>query len=258
MPRGSKLSAYGKKYVKAKNAMQKKRSATSSYVPVILKRSKRMLPAMEYGQTPEIKAIDFPVAGGPQTSTFRIIGTPPPPFFINAIQVGSAYYNRIGSKINMKNLHIRGLVTAIATSVQDIGRILVVYDRSPNGAAPPLTTVLSSRDQLGNQTQTGLSEVNLDYRDRFAILRDYEIPLPAQTFTGGVLTNGPDWPGNMERIDVNIFIPLKGLLAHYKASSNPAVIGDCSVGAIFLYVLSTFADSEWNFNWSARLRYDDL
>lgn len=220
------------------------------------------LPAFENGQEPEIKAIDFPTiavsAGGQTVQNFALMSTPPVGYTLNCIAVGSGYFNRIGSKINMKNLHIRGFVVNNGSSVSDMGRIIVVYDRQTNGALPPLTTILSQRDSAGTAQQSGTSEVNLDYRDRFIILRDYEIYFPSVTFTGGVETNGPQFPGEMSRLDVNMFIPMKDLLVHYKASSAPPVVGDISCGGVYIYCVSSNAANPWQFQYSGRLRYDDL
>lgn len=215
---------------------------------------RRNLPAVLRSSTTEIKAIDIPEA----TITLEAIGTPPTFHLLNGIQVGSGFFNRIGSKIEMLNLHVRGFLVNIATSVQQYGRILIVYDRQPNGAAPAITEVLQSRDQTGTASTTDKSEINLDQRDRFIIVRDKDFFLPSVTNTGGVLTNGPNWPGDIEEHwEINWFIKLKNLLTHFKSSTNPTTVADINTGALYAIFLAG-TTAQWAAQVSFRLRYSDL
>lgn len=80
---------------------------------------------------------------------------------LNDCAQGTTATTRIGRKILMKSINIQGVV---ATSTGNTARILIVYDKQPNGAVPLATDVLTSNTLMAMQ--------NLDNRDRFIILAD--------------------------------------------------------------------------------------
>lgn len=211
-------------------------------------------PAAFVAQGSEIKAIDIFQAN----YAFRTIAGTPPNVLLNAVQTGAGFFNRVGSRIEMKSLHIRGLINNVATGTQDQGRIIVIYDRQPNGAMPVISDILRARDQTGAATTSGTSEINLDNRDRFVIVRDYTVVLPSVTNTAGVLTNGPAYPGDDEQLDVNIFIRLKGLSTHYLSTTNPATIADIGTGALSCWFVSMNTNAAWQASLGFRLRYHDV
>lgn len=203
----------------------------------------------------EIKAIDIAAAN----YAFREPGIASNVILLNGVQNGSAFYQRGGSRIEMKNLHIRGQVTNLATSVGTSLRLLIVYDRQPTGALPTIATILQSRDQAGTASTSGFSEINLDRRARFSILRDMQFYCPNVTNTAGVLTNGPNFPGDDDQnFDINEFIKLKGLATFYSATAAPTTIVEISTGALYACFVATTTDTTWNCAAAFRLRYDDL
>jgi len=212
------------------------------------------LPGMFQPTGTEIKAIDIPLA----TRTFRLPSAASNIILLNGIQAGTGFFNRVGSRIEMKNLHIRGTIQNSATAVaaQQL-RILVIYDRQPTGALPVISDILQTRDQAGAATTSGLSEINLDNRDRFVILRDYNVFAPTVTNTAGVQTNGPQYPGEDNTLDLNLFIKLKGLGTHYKSTSAPTTITDIATGALYCAFTCDQTDNSWISINSFRLRYDD-
>lgn len=214
---------------------------------------RRTAPAILRSSAGEIKCIDIVTTNSP----FQLAATPPVITLLNGIQTGSGFFNRVGAKIEMLNLHIRGFVTNVTTSLQDFGRIVVVYDRQPNGAIPTVSDILQTRSQTGAATNSGYSEINLDQRDRFQIIRDYEVHLPACTNTAGVLTN-VSYVSMDEKYAVNLFIPLTNMVTHFKSSSNPTTITDINTGALYLFCLDAIGAGNWSFFWQARLRYNDL
>jgi len=158
----------------------------------------------------------------------------------------------------MKSLHLRGYIRNMSTCIDDVGRILVVYDRQPNQAFPNMADLIQSRDQTGATANTGVSPINLDQRDRFIMLRDYQVYLPAVTNTAGVLTNGLGYQANGNPHEFSMFIKLKGLLTHYKSSSNPTTIGDISSGGLYVLCLCFNDDNKWRCQFTGRLRFDDM
>lgn len=209
-------------------------------------------PAAWQPVTTEIKAVDGIVSN-------YLFRTPPNTSIalLNGIQTGAAFYNRVGSRVEMKNLHLRGYIQSAATSVTTNLRMLVVYDRQPTGALPVVSDILQSRDQTGATATNGDSEINLDNRDRFIILRDKQYYAPPCTNTAGVLTNGPSFPSTDQEWDINEFIKLKGLGVHFKSSSSPTTVADIATGAVYVMFVSTTSDSCWNVNLLWRTRFYD-
>jgi len=204
-------------------------------------------------RSPEIHAIDVtPISQG-----FRTIATPPTLVLLNGIQTGAGFFNRVGSRVENVNLHIRGVVNIGLTTLISYARMVVVYDRQPNGAAPLVGDILQSRDQTGAPTGTAFSEINLDQRQRYLILRDKSFFVPPTTFTAGVLTNGPAFPSDGPEWTVNEFIRLKGLITQYKSSSAPTTITDINSGSIYVFFLAS-VDNTLLFNGQCRLRFVDI
>lgn len=220
----------------------------------ILKVAVRKAPGVFRATGSEIKAIDIANA----SYAFKAIATPPTMTLLNGVQVGAAFYQRIGSRIEMRNLHIRGNIVNLATAAANTYlRMIVYYDRQPNAGAVAITDLLQSRDQTGAAATTAVSEINLDQRDRFVIIRDKQWHGPSVTNTAGVQTNGPSFPGQDQEWDINEFIKLKDLTTHYKSSSNPTTIADINTGALFVTFVTDSNDSAWAAAVGFRLRFND-
>jgi len=106
----------------------------------------------------ELKAIDVDPAN------YTVISTPSVTL-LNGCAVGTEFTDRIGRKITMKSIFIRGhLIPQDDTSGPNNNRLLVVYDKQTNGTAVVATDVL--------KTAVPASQINLNNRDRFVILYD--------------------------------------------------------------------------------------
>jgi len=130
----------------------------------------------------EKKVIDLVAA----VYAFTIPTAPPTPTLLNGCIAGSQNYNRIGRKINMKSLQFRGMIAAatVATAADDqLCRIVIVYDKQSNGAAPTWANVVQSQSIAGTTSSATSDMVNLDNRDRFTIVRDKFFPMAAQVPT---------------------------------------------------------------------------
>ncbi|AUM61710.1 capsid [uncultured virus] len=182
---------------------------------------------------------------------------------LNLITAGSSFFNRIGRKIQMKTIRFTGFVQPVNATQYlygDMARILLVYDRQPNGALPPITAILEDTEQNGTNTTNCLSGVNLNNKERFLVIMDKRIFLGATTDTAGVLSNV--WPNSFDcgknSIMIDEFRKLADQPTHFGADSTPAVIGDITTGALLL--ISTGISVGSNFaiqNWNARLRFKD-
>lgn len=211
------------------------------------------LPGFITSRTPEIKAVDIPKGN----LLFKVA---PSPVLLNPIQQGPEYYKRIGARVELKNLHIRGIITP-KNSTEPIpgayGRIVIVYDRSPNGVIPQISDILQTRTQTGATSTTEYSEINLDNRDRFIILRDTEFYLPDMIPTLVNTITQQVFPHNTgKEMRYNEFIKMKGLITHFKGTSNPAGIGDYTIGAVYGIAISN-ADDNFSLELQTRIRFAD-
>jgi len=96
------------------------------------------------------------------TGDFQLLAAPIP---------GSDMTNRIGRKITIRSIYLRGVVTqqlaqtcAAGTSFPSLCRLIVFADMQPNGAAPGVTDLLKEAHST--------SQLNLNNRDRFKIYCD--------------------------------------------------------------------------------------
>lgn len=185
-------------------------------------------------------ALDFTTAGG-------LVA-------LNVPVNGPELYQRIGRKIYMKSLHIRAVVTNVATSLQDVGRMIIVYDSQSNGSTFALSDLL--KDSTAAAASTGNSEINLNNRERFKIIRDYQVLLPAVTNTAGVLSNFTILDPIKNSFDIDMFIPLKGLETIYNAT-NGGSASDITSGALYIFNVSQSTTSKWSLLYHSRLRYYD-
>lgn len=207
----------------------------------------------------ELKAVDYPLAA---TDVFTVQIDSTPSFqLLNGIQVGAAYFNRVGKRIKMKSVHIIGNLVAsgVATGAGtgEYLRLLLVYDRQTNGNVPVSTDVLGDRDNQGAAVTTSFSKQNLDNSDRFAILRDWRVAIP-QNGTGGATQQMQSISGQQES-QLNWFVKLNGLETVYKSSTNPAAIGDIATGSLLLMAVGSVAagSNGYAFVGNSRLRFYD-
>lgn len=211
------------------------------------------LPATLRATGLEIKALDIPQTTYTINSTASITA-------MNLIRTGSTFCNRIGRRVEMKNIRVSGIIQNLRTVAgEDYCRILIVYDRQTNGALPAIADIIQSTDQAAANTTNVFSGLNLNNRDRFKIIRDMRIFLPAATVTAGTISNQAQPDPVSPTYKIEMFSKLGGLLAQYKADSAPAVIGDIATGGLYLVVLgATAAASEgYQAALEVRLRFND-
>lgn len=186
---------------------------------------------------------------------------------LNEIRTGSGFNERIGNKILLKSLKIRMNLAfrvppvIILDSPVDIGRILVVYDRNPQGVLPPFGTIVQDTTQINGNSSNVSAGPNINNRARFTILRDHYFNIPAIS-----MGSGSPVPRNMHP-DVEVgtkgwmfefYIPLKGYEECF-IGPDPD-IGSIGQGAIYLITMAGLASGFENVFYPAyhwRLRYWD-
>lgn len=207
---------------------------------------------------PEVKLVDgLDTTAGSNVLTINSTGLVTP---VNLISGGSGFNNRVGRKIEMQSLHFTGVIqqTANNSQVNEYARIMVIYDRQSNGVTPSIQTILASYDQSTTAQTTVFSGINPDERERFLILSDQRLTLPATQTAGGSF--GPSGTDGLSATwNINRFIKLRNLQTHYKADSTPAVIGDIATGSLLIVTMGGIAaaSAPYQFVGSWRLRYKD-
>jgi len=181
-------------------------------------------------------------------------------YAVNLVQVGSSMFNRVGRRIQMKSIRLRYQIEPIIqvrTSSLDVGKIAVVYDKQCNGAYPTLADVYQDTEQSGTNSATSISGLNMNNRDRFITIIENTPTISSCTNTGGIITN--PFPQDITPLYQDEYRKLN-LTTHYRADSNPAVVGDISNGALYLITYANLASGTENFrvNWNCRLKYIDL
>jgi len=175
-------------------------------------------------------------------------------FPLNAIAVGPTFFERVGRRIEMASLHLKGVITQTGnvTTVMDYCRLAIVYDRQPNGAFPTTTTIFQDYSPTGVTGSSPSSGVNPDERERFLVLSDIKLALPPTT---AAQFSGTD--GVTTSFNINRFINLKGLKTHYKDDSSN--ISGIATGSLLIIGMGQLASGSegWHFVGTWRLRYAD-
>lgn len=204
----------------------------------------------------ETKAVDLQQATYTLNSTAVL--TP-----LNLIQAGSSFFNRIGRKIHMKSIAIRGFIGFSGNSqvIAAYGRIMIVYDRQTNGALPVISDILLDTKQDATTSTGALSGLNLNNRDRFVVIADKKFMLPVVTQAVGIPTFIAPSISNDTECEWGIVDRYHkiNMETQYKADSSPAVIGDIATGALYLITFgqATAGNEGWNVTLATRLRYVD-
>lgn len=194
----------------------------------------------------EIKTVDIPL-------TISNFVTTPAGILLNGVATGTNFVNRIGAKAFMKSIQFKANIQNILTSTEGVLRMLVVYDKQPNGQLATIQDVIESRDSSNTATTSIYSCPKVENRDRFDIIRDKTWHAPACTNTGGVLTN-LSYPSNDDEMEFSEFIKLKKKTT-YKDTS--AAISSIATGSLLLFLLCSGTTNAYSLNWSSRLRFYD-
>lgn len=201
---------------------------------------------------PELKCVDVNNSGA--SPAFNLISTTSSVSLLNACAVGAEVYQRVGRKIMMQSLHVRGWITQnqAKAAIPDFCRIMVVYDRQPALTGPP--ALLQSTDATGAVSSLSSDFTNIANFERFEVLADIQLDICGTSAVGGTASSTiTDFKGEYR---VNRYIKLKNLVAHY----DSAGVGTAPVtGAIYLFTLgeTPAANAMYTFNYVTRLRYYD-
>lgn len=186
----------------------------------------------------ELKVLDSNAAGfGSACDTTGAVT------LINGIATGTDFNARIGRKIIMKSLYMRGWYRNVDLTCSDSAiRIVVVYDAQTNGAAPAYTDVFTTSDPLAH--------INLNNRDRFKVLYD------KSTTLGGISTTATQTfstAGSHGQIKKYLKLNHEVIF-----SGTGATVGSIASGSIYVLTLGTAAPNDGGYvTISTRIRFVD-
>lgn len=243
----------GRSYSNGRSAPYKRRKKAFAAPPAGMQVVRRELKGMD---------TDIDIAEGSLVNTTN---TNDAAIVLNLIRAGTGSWNRIGRKVHMKSLRLKGTAryqyTAQSTTSNVIGatmRMVVVYDKQPSsGTIPTFDTIFGRTTQDGTESCEFLDNLRFDNTGRFRVLSDKVISCcpTIEPPTGGT-TNLVLCP-----FDFDQYLKIN-LETIYSGQSSPMTIADISSGALYIYFrASANSDptSEWYINnASARLRYMDV
>jgi len=180
---------------------------------------------------PEKKVIDNSLQTSPLLVTNTVTA-------LNTCVTGDDFTNRDGRKITMKSLKLQACVSSFpgATECGQV-RMVVVYDKQTNGAAPSGSDVFASNDALDFN--------NLNNRERFVTLLSCIVPYQNASSNGS-------------SVIVEKYVKLN-LPTIYNAT-NGGTVADIVSGGLFLLTAARSVPSGGTLPsivWKARVRFLD-
>lgn len=153
---------------------------------------------------------------------------------LNGCVAGSQNFNRIGRKINLKSLQIHGYFQATAVATANVkARMLIVFDKQSNGAAPTYANIITSQDITGATSSTVTDMINLDNRDRFEIIRDENIVIAPYNTTATQSV-----AGTPTIVPIDRYIKLGNRETVYNAGTA-GTVGDIQSGALYVFFIAS-------------------
>lgn len=182
-------------------------------------------------------------------------------------QQGTGNHNRVGMKIGYVSLRLTGFICpsqgvgALTQNQNGCGRLLVVYDASPQQAAAIYSDVVLAVGFNATTQSKTRDGINLANRERFKVLMDERLFLPAFTF--GATTrydNKATFPAvdkNPTMYNFDRYVKLRGLDAHFN-NTNGGTVADFTKGTLLMFFIGDGAAStNWQFDCNSRVRYID-
>lgn len=158
---------------------------------------------------------------------------------LNLMTQGAGPSQRIGQRILVKSIQLRAHISRedVASTTTEVMRIMLYYDRQPNGALPAITDI--------NVTNATASLRSMANTGRFFCLMDENVVI--STANGG---------NSYEIFDKFI----KCNLPVYYNAGNAGTIADLSTGSLLLIYVGDQAAGADDINVvaNARLRYTDM
>lgn len=174
----------------------------------------------------ELKFYDTKLVGAALASPVDATGgehNPTAVICLNTVTAGTGEEQRIGRKITMHSIGIRGVVNcAPQTGVANIDAateifIALVHDKQTNGA------LLNSEDVFTNKGANAILATslwnNLQFKDRFNVLATRKFNMQNPTAFNDAAATGNGEQAGLQQV-FQIFVNLKGMKTLYKATTE--------------------------------------
>jgi len=216
---------------------KKGKSSSSSSVPIV---KGYALPARGY--TKRSKAESKYVDIGPFASVADTTGAI---VLLNGAALGDDATDREGRQTYATSVHIQGILTPTDTTNNDtLCRMLLVWDKAPNGVAPTFGELMTAADPV--------MQLNLNNRARFTVLADKRWALGARDLA----TAGNKVASGQASHVVNIFRKLKNLKTQWMGTG--ATIASIQSGALYLFMVGDQATTDsGQFRLTSRVRFHE-
>lgn len=195
----------------------------------------------------EKKNLDTDIVAAGLTNLNNLAGSST--YCLNLLNAGNTATTAVGRRAIMKSLLLRmsigPVVQTVLTTTGNI-RVLVVYDRQPNGSLATVAAI------LGTTTYGTASPLNLGNSDRFTVLLDEKLSIGC-LYSSGTPTNyvsEAPVPVYVDRY-VKIGLPVE------TSSAFNGTITNISSGSIVLLAWSDNASGPVVVNAMSRVRYID-
>jgi len=121
----------------------------------------------------EVKSCDMVSAGAALGAAAAVVGAEPAAAYtgmteVNLIRQGATVAQRIGNKVVIKSLDLWAMVNS-STTGYGVARVMLVYDRQPNGAFPAIGDIILSQPSA---SVSDFSGINMANKSRFQMIRD--------------------------------------------------------------------------------------
>lgn len=167
---------------------------------------------MVAAERPELKVIDTANAAYNCSTTGSVT-------LINGVAQGTDFTNRIGRKIHLQSVQVRGQLNGVDdTIVPNRSDLYIIYDKQPNGALPAIGDIFTQA--------TSNSFLNLDNRERFRVLCHRTYVLGATTPATPGLSLAPGIHA------VEVYQHLKDVDTVFDGTTN--AIGDINSGSLLM------------------------
>jgi len=239
-----------------------KRKADGQPKKKIVKRKPKVDPLDRWGLEPKFK-MNLKRADT-NVSTYFVTNTAASSTLLSSIAQGVGDNRRIGQRVRMFNMTVRGLVSLFpaATGVVqcDTLRAIIYYDRQTNLASATWADLILN---INSGTSLPIDPPNWYNRGRFKILRDFQIQTPAQyaLVGGGLIANltnqlSPPSPTSTE-MNMHFFKSLKGKL-DIEYSGTGATAANITGGGIFLAIQNFQGTGWWNIDITTSIEFMDV
>lgn len=164
---------------------------------------------------------------------------------INQVPLGNSSITRVGRKLNITAVAIRGRCYAGTTGTVQKGTMLLVWDRNVNQSAalPAWNTILNS--------QTSIALTNKDNAPRFKILRRWDYEFTGNQTAGQINDKG--------LYSIDEFVKMKNKITLFTTADSTGLYPNMMEGGLLLYFVSDTATATAapRFEVNTRIYYND-